>query len=810
MNIWTILNIEPTTDKKRIRQAYAQALKLTNPEDDPEGFAKLRQAYEEALSGEESSPREDVCFPLLDEKAQVKVLELLNSPQDQALKVFKRFVKEGLFADLSFRIAFEECLFQALYEFPPLSRDLFLALHFYFHWERRRFTENFEWLTDQHELTIHLNLLDLWKQDPSFTPLMQAVAMLDLEVVKTLLPSDLNSQTKNGDTALHLACLLRAPLIVEVLLQAGATVDVENSEGKTPLSIAVEHDDLEITEALTKAGANLKHQDVKNRSVFHLAVAFGSVMLLLFLTKYIDIKDEYGALRNAILNNQREKVKILVEHGVDLHLPPNGEEDTPIICAIRNQKPEILIDLLEHGADPNELQLDCTPLEFAAVRNNCHAIQALLRAGADLSHYYGRCIRRAFDFSQIEAAHLLFASLDPKKEEELKMMHCYAVQGAIAGYIGLEDEIRILYGLENYPPFTSSTLPPLHQAAYLGNLELLKKEVEHGGQINDIDPTFTLTPLYCAAQAGHTACVEFLLNQGAKPNITTHHGLAPLHAAIQNHHYEIMNLLLEYGADCNLAKVLMFSPLFIAVKFQNETAFDQLIVHGAKDHPTGFFHSALAPAVYNGNLEMLKKLTSHSANLKQVMRFRCFSLLYIAARYNQTEVLCYLLSLSLRPDWEPRSKPKFPENFQDLLPLTPLTAAIKNGNVEATQLLLEAKANPNRKSNGFPPLHFARSHPETAHYPEIENAYIQIIDLLLDAGAKIDAKAKNGDTYLIHVIRYRLEGIAIHLINNGADWTIPDAEGVAPLELAESHGLRSLAHLLKDHQIPHETHFIPN
>ena len=48
--MWAILGIEPTTDSSAIRRAYAQALRRTNPDDDPVGFANLRQAYELALA----------------------------------------------------------------------------------------------------------------------------------------------------------------------------------------------------------------------------------------------------------------------------------------------------------------------------------------------------------------------------------------------------------------------------------------------------------------------------------------------------------------------------------------------------------------------------------------------------------------------------------------------------------------------------------------------------------------------------------------------------------------------------------------
>ncbi len=44
-----ILGIEETREEDTIRQSYLSLLKDTNPEDDPEGFKRLREAYEEAL-----------------------------------------------------------------------------------------------------------------------------------------------------------------------------------------------------------------------------------------------------------------------------------------------------------------------------------------------------------------------------------------------------------------------------------------------------------------------------------------------------------------------------------------------------------------------------------------------------------------------------------------------------------------------------------------------------------------------------------------------------------------------------------------
>ena len=50
MNCFTVLGIEPTTEKKTIKRAYAAKSREFHPEEHPEEFQRIHDAYEEALA----------------------------------------------------------------------------------------------------------------------------------------------------------------------------------------------------------------------------------------------------------------------------------------------------------------------------------------------------------------------------------------------------------------------------------------------------------------------------------------------------------------------------------------------------------------------------------------------------------------------------------------------------------------------------------------------------------------------------------------------------------------------------------------
>ena len=88
MTIWEVLGIEPTQDKAAIKNAYRQQLSLHHPEEDPDGFKQVREAYEQAIAyGEQPS---EAFNPNTD-----------NNSQTHASSSYAALLQEQLHANLN-------------------------------------------------------------------------------------------------------------------------------------------------------------------------------------------------------------------------------------------------------------------------------------------------------------------------------------------------------------------------------------------------------------------------------------------------------------------------------------------------------------------------------------------------------------------------------------------------------------------------------------------------------------------------------------------------------------------------------------
>ncbi|MBT5228802.1 MAG: tetratricopeptide repeat protein [Methylococcales bacterium] len=164
MDCWSRLGIAQTQDKRAIKKAYAVALKKCHPEDDPEGFQQLREAYDEALQLLSAAPSFDVI-------PQTAVQEdvVPDSAVDPDASLAELFLHEmtELYLDYPRRIDVNEwhALFQSevLWRLEVKSQLHFQVFHFVAH---HSYLPSDVWQVLEAQFSWNTNSLSLYETFP--------------------------------------------------------------------------------------------------------------------------------------------------------------------------------------------------------------------------------------------------------------------------------------------------------------------------------------------------------------------------------------------------------------------------------------------------------------------------------------------------------------------------------------------------------------------------------------------------------------------------------------------------------------------
>lgn len=87
MNIWSLLEIEATSDIRTIKRAYASKLKTTRPDEQPEAFQELHYAYKAALNYAHGEQQQAQSEPADHGHTEVVASESIELPQENQAEI---------------------------------------------------------------------------------------------------------------------------------------------------------------------------------------------------------------------------------------------------------------------------------------------------------------------------------------------------------------------------------------------------------------------------------------------------------------------------------------------------------------------------------------------------------------------------------------------------------------------------------------------------------------------------------------------------------------------------------------------------
>ncbi|CAM9815620.1 unnamed protein product, partial [Pylaiella littoralis] len=556
---------------------------------------------------------------------------------------------------------------------------------------------------------------------------------------------DVNATTSDGRTALHCAAFWNQASVVDVLVAYGAFMDAADSRGFTPLHVACARGACEAVVALVQNGANKCKTTEDGLSPMLLAVQNAQL-----------------AVATVLVHAAEEEDKDIIDrrHG--------AEEYSALDVAARFGHQQMLKMIIRHNADVNAKDSDgVTALYLAALNDQACSVDLLVTAGARVgAQSHGRHGRTA--------------------------LHAACAEGSNEAAHAL-----LIHGAQPHER-DSGHRTPLHLAAENDQTSTVKLLLSwHSDPTLRSDATeYTYSALDVAAGRGCVGAVRLMcehVRSSRRRRVEAERGTlgAPVHHAAENDAPNAIAALARHGADVNNVGGKGRTALHTTAFFGFTRATEALLQAGAAvaDRCTYFGFNALDFAASMGHVNVIRTLLSHGADADATEPEENTTALHIAAEFDQVGAIFALAAAKVNL------------NAQDNAGCTPLHRASATGCYGAVVALAREGADLNKVNDeGKPPLHLAAATPcslpvvwvllavgadttlrggsgddetTTADLAALDLAakagHVDVIKLLIKAGAPVDAKNRDGKTALIHAVKANKASAVDALLEAGAD-----------------------------------------
>ncbi|RSM14962.1 hypothetical protein CEP52_001098 [Fusarium oligoseptatum] len=552
-------------------------------------------------------------------------------------------------------------------------------------------------------------------------PLSSAIRYGDITMVRSLLDAGayVDNMAKDPISALHVAVQEKRLGMVEILLQAGADVNIPLGEDyrefwgiseyygvpESPLQVAARYGMNEIVQRLLQEGADIDGTWFTSIEMFeeHVEDGIHKLLSLPALEQSGDVIHDLlspPALEQALSSGQLKTAEVLLNAGANIEGDCLGPTALQAACGSKYlDRLEMARLLLSRGADVNAaagVWFGRTALQAAAERGDMDLVQLLLDKGANV----------------------------------------------------------------NAPPCDHGGITALQAAARSGNQDLVQALLEEGGHVN-AKPTasFGVTCLQAAVSSGNENMVRMLLEHGAETNTpASDRGEMALPAAVSRGHVGVTEMLLEAGAFVNQIEGEL-TPLCLAISRRNHELFELLMKYDADPDPPGVRSTPLGIAVAKKELEMASILLIAGADPNR------------SSYFDDPFGVEPPLVAALRDQWGPSFSivqvlVKHGANVND--PCSrgnyPIVLALRlrcyDEAKSTLQLLLDA---------GADVTHLSRN----SRWFDMNDSQWKLMRMLLDRGADINAPISSQGTVLQLAVHGGHTDIVQELISRGADINSP-------------------------------------
>jgi ankyrin repeat protein len=414
--------------------------------------------------------------------------------------------------------------------------------------------------------------------------------------------------------------------------------------------------------------------------------------------------------------------------------------------------------------------------------------------------------------------HIHIDDIDHLKDDKLMSLILKNIKNRLI--IQANESIESLLETEvNVNDVDTNANTPLHLAATNGYLKIVECLIRKGANLKAKNQDGN-TALHLAAKNGYLDIVELLVSERISIDTINNDGMMAVHLAARNGHGKVVCFLVERKSDYRSTDKRDNTILHHAVKGGSAEIVNFLLGRGFKrdvrnikiiprtveggfipDRVSG--NTPLQLAVNKGYTEIAKSLVEHGASLKALVLDNCCNassinrgntLLHVAAQNRATEMVQFFIldkqmNVNTKNHWD----------------LTPLHFAAQNGCLAIVKLLVQNGAGLEAKSSTYyntsTPLSLA-----------VVNGHIEVADFLIEQGATLTEKTKclidmqRGNNEYPTLLHFAAENndtaLACLLINNGANVDIKDKNGNTPADLADKRDHSQITKILKEPFIP--------